>query len=123
MSCPGCGLLRSTSTCAHYDAPISRQPATVLVCHLNPQESDLSVCAGWAGCHNRDESLALRIASARETLTPEVVAAVRDYRSPVPLFASGAEAADHGQADVACPGGDALEVITTIDRIRTNRHP
>jgi hypothetical protein len=46
--------------------------------------------------------------------------AIVEYESPVPLFASGTEAAEHGQADVPEPGADAGRLIHKISRIRTD---
>jgi hypothetical protein len=74
------------------------------------------LCAGWVGCHDMNESLALRFA-ARE-LTQEEIDACFDYVSPVPLFASGTEAAKHGLADVAEPGDRARRAIDRIERKR-----
>jgi hypothetical protein len=49
-----------------------------------------------------DESFGLRLV-ARE-MEHEEVEAIRSYESPVPLFASGAEAAEHGRRDLGAPG-------------------
>ncbi|MCX5103538.1 DUF6283 family protein [Streptomyces sp. NBC_00439] len=53
------------------------------------------VCGGWAGCHDGDQMLALRVASIAGEITAETTEAIRNCTSPVPLFASGAEAAAH----------------------------
>lgn len=55
-------------------------------CHATPD----FLCAGWAGCHDMAENLAMRL--HHRTIDP----AVYDYVSPVPLFSSGAQAAAHG---------------------------
>jgi hypothetical protein len=65
-------------------------------CHAAPD----FLCAGWAGCHDMAENLAMRLHAAREQVDP----AVYDYVSPVPLFSSGAAAAAHGLADIENPG-------------------
>ncbi|MEV5667123.1 DUF6283 family protein [Streptomyces flaveolus] len=62
------------------------------------------ICGGWAGCHDGDELLALRVASIVGDLTAETAEAVRNYISPVPLFSSGAEAAAHGMRDIPRAG-------------------
>lgn len=46
------------------------------------------------------------------------VEATIDYVSPVPLFASGAEAARHGLADVGQPGPSARRAIDKLLRRR-----
>jgi hypothetical protein len=46
--------------------------------------------------------------------------AVVTYESPVPLFASGREAADHGLADIDHPGERAKRLIAKISRTRTD---
>jgi hypothetical protein len=75
-----------------FDLPTPYQPHFVFRCH----QADGRVCAGWAGCHDGDHLLSLRIAVARGEMTPAVARAVIDYKSPVPLFRTGAEAADWG---------------------------
>jgi len=73
-------------------------------CHATPQ----AYCHGWAVVHmNRGherELLALR-AWPPEGEIPEPV---------VPLFASGNEAADHGERDIENPSGEALRVMTRL---------
>lgn len=100
-----------------YDEPTFGQPAGVWRCHTRP----VSVCAGWAGCHDGEELLALRIALALGAMTPEVAKAIRGYTSPVPLFASGTEAAEHGLRDIEDPGPKARAAIAKIERARGRR--
>ncbi|MEV3925866.1 DUF6283 family protein [Actinomadura coerulea] len=103
-----------------YDEPTIDQPTRVWRCHTLP----LMVCAGWAGCHDGDELLALRIAVMLGAMTPQTAQKVRDYRSPVPLFTSGAEAAAHGLRDLDNPSPQARAAIAKIElrqaRNRTN---
>lgn len=102
-----------------YDAPTMEQPPQVFVCHQSGQDAPgARVCAGWAGCHDGANLLALRIAAIQGRLSPEDIDAVIGYASPVPLFSSGAEAAEHGSAEVAQPGTQALEAMTKIMRVR-----
>lgn len=69
----------------------------VFMCH----QADGYICAGWAGCHDMQHNLALRMASLMD---PDIdVKAVRDYVCPVPLWGSGAEAAEHGKRDIGSP--------------------
>jgi len=75
-------------------------------CH----QQDGNLCAGWVGCHDMDQMLALRIS--------RVDPSTFDYVSPVPLFASGQEACDHGMSGVLDPGKDAL---LAIKKLRTKR--
>jgi hypothetical protein len=79
------------------------------------------VCAGWSGCLDGDELLALRIAVMLEAMTPQTAQTVRDYQSPVALFASGAQAAAHGLRDLDNPGPQARAAITKIEHLRARR--
>lgn len=91
-----------------YDRPTYEQPPAVFLCH----QQNGRVCAGWAGCHDMDQSLGLRFAS--HDMDPDDVAATLDFTSPVPLFRSGTEAAEHGLRDLATPGASAARVIAKI---------
>ncbi len=89
-----------------YDRPTALQPAGVFLCH----QADGRVCAGWAGCHGRQDGeydlLALRLPWGRD-----LAEAVRGYQSPVRLFTSAAEAVIHGLREVAQPGDAARRLI------------
>jgi Family of unknown function (DUF6283) len=93
-----------------YDRETPHQPPGVFLCH----QQDGRVCAGWAGCHDMDESLALRLGIAMGALDLDTVRAIRDYESPVPLFSCGAEAAEHGRRDLHDPDQDARRIINKI---------
>lgn len=102
-----------------YDEPTFAQPASVFLCHqLGRTETAPRACAGWAGCHDGDELLALRMGVADGRLTVDTALAIRDYVSPVPLFASGAAAAEHGMAEVEGPGPRAETAIAKLTRAR-----
>jgi hypothetical protein len=88
-----------------YDRPTQQQPPAVFLCH----QHDGRACAGWAGCHDADELLALRLAPLRGDLSPETVEAIRAYRSPVPLHPSGQAAAEYGRAGLAGDDGVGLD--------------
>lgn len=46
-----------------YDEPTPFQPRGVFLCHQHDPGTDgHPVCGGWAGCHDGDELLALRMA-------------------------------------------------------------
>jgi len=77
-------------------------------CHSQPA----NLCAGWVGCHDMTQSFAVRFNSR------DVDPAVYDYVSPVPLFASGAEAAEHGKRDLPRPGPRAQRKIGQLLRRR-----
>jgi hypothetical protein len=93
-----------------YDGETFEQPPAVFMCH----QQDGRVCAGWAGCHDMDQSLAVRMGIIHGTLDP----AIYDYETPVPLFSSGAEAAEHGKAEIKSPGEKAIQKIHTLTRRR-----
>jgi hypothetical protein len=79
-------------------------------CHRD----DGRLCAGWVGCHDMYESLALRF--ALRNLTQEDIDVVMTYECPVELFASGAEAAAHGRAEIEVPGERARRTIARLVR-------
>lgn len=81
-------------------------------CHK--QTGDL--CAGWVGCHDMTENLAVRVNDHRVDLD-----AVLGYVSPVELFESGAQAAEHGKRDIADPGPAARRRIDQLLRQRDRR--
>ncbi|MFF5265020.1 DUF6283 family protein [Actinomadura viridis] len=126
MSCPyrrdapsGVWAREEYEKLPRYDAPTIEQPTGVFICHQYDHQSVGSrVCAGWAGCHDGDELLALRIAVLEEQMSPEQAQAIRDYSSPVALFGSGSEAAEHGLAELDRPGSRAVEAIDKITRVR-----
>lgn len=98
-----------------YDGTIDEQVMAgafgVFHCHQGNNE----VCAGWAGCHDMDENLAIRLHGSL------VDPAVFDYMSPVPLFSSGNEAADHGERDIENPTPKAKKAMEKIARVRAVR--
>lgn len=92
---------------ASYDDPTGEQAGGVFLCHQN----NGSVCSGWAGCHNQNppghELLSLRVVLALREADKAVVEAVDTYRSPVPLWSTGKEAAAHGLRDIEQPSQEA----------------
>lgn len=101
-----------------YDGEAVQQAAAgayaVFMCHQGTEQ----LCAGWAG-HREDPNdlLALRFSVAMAETDP---AALR-YSTRVPLFASGAEAAEHGLRDIDRPGPEARAAIAKIARLRALR--
>lgn len=100
-----------------YDGDIIDQltngGAGVFMCHQGTGE----MCAGWVATHGAENLLALRLASE------EIAAEVWTYRSPVPVFESGQEAADHGKKEIKKPSDKAERVIErllrTVPGVRT----
>ncbi len=88
-----------------YDAPTGEQPFGAFACHAQTDQ----LCHGWAVCHtsrgNEYDLLALRLAGVTEV--PEAA---------VPLFASGNDAADHGQYDIDDPDPDAQRAVDKLVR-------
>lgn len=93
-----------------YDEPTLQQPTGLFLCH----QVDGRICAGWAGCHDMTQSLGVRLAAIHGKISTDDVRALYDYTSPVPLFTSGQEAADHGLADVEHPSPFALRASNKI---------
>lgn len=94
-----------------YDGQTWEQSPNLFLCH----QKDGHLCAGWLATHDKDHLLALRFHGA------EVDPAVFDYTSPVPVFASGAEAAAHGLAEIVDPSPAAQKVIDQLTRKRARR--
>lgn len=94
-----------------YDGEIADQVAAgafgLFFCH----QQDGNLCAGWVGCHDMAHMLATRL----HRVAPEVY----HYRSPVPLFTSGREAAQHGLAEINRPGPAARRAIQRLTDRRT----
>ena len=98
-----------------YDNPeTAKQPMKAFYCH----QQDGTLCSGWVGCHDMAESFGLRIALLTGHITPEAYEEAIDYVCPVPLFATGAEAAAHGKAKIESPDAQA---IRTIDKLTAKR--
>lgn len=95
-----------------FDEPTAFQPPAVFACH----QQDGRLCAGWTACHDMRESLGLRIASMAGVISAEALDEILEYETPVPLFASGAEAAAHGLAEVLAPGEEACKVVAKLER-------
>ena len=93
-----------------YDGDTAYQHPGVFCCHSAPD----CLCAGWVAHRDPAELLALRIGTAAGTVSGDVW----DYRTDVPLFASGWQAARHGLADIEHPGPEARAAIVKIVRAR-----
>lgn len=102
-----------------YDAPTGEQPPGLFLCH----QQDGRLCAGWAGCHNMEESMGLRVAALSGTLDEDTINAVLDYATDVPLWESGQAAADHGLRDVAAPATAARRLIDRLGPKVAALHP
>lgn len=97
-----------------YDGPTFDQPPGVFMCH----QQDGRICAGWAGCHDMYESMAVRLAVLDGRIKEDDVDALLDYTTPTPLFASGVEAAAHGRAEIESPSARARK---TVDKLEARR--
>lgn len=102
-----------------YDNETHEQPASVFQCHQNDAASPASrIGAGWVGRHDAIELLALRLVLASGGIDAGTYQEIVEYVSPVPLFTCGADAADHGQAEINHPGPGARRLIRKITRVR-----
>uniref|UniRef100_UPI003899F30B DUF6283 family protein n=1 Tax=Pigmentiphaga litoralis TaxID=516702 RepID=UPI003899F30B len=93
-----------------YDLPLSEQPPAAFRCH----QGDGSICSGWLGHRNPEDLLAVRLGVIRGRLHPSCL----EYRTDVPLFGSGADAAAHGTAELTAPNKAAQAVIAKLIRSR-----
>lgn len=98
-----------------YDAETPYQPPGIFQCHQSsgPDSDQARLCAGWVGCHGNG-LLALRLAASFGAMDPEELIATLEYETKVPLFNSGAEAAEHGERDIECPSDKAARVIDKV---------
>jgi hypothetical protein len=101
-----------------YDAETAYQPIGVFQCH----QQNGRICAGWAGCHDMTQSLALRLASSFGHISDEDLYATLDYESPVALFESGAQAAAHGLAALENPDSRARRAIARLEHKQARRN-
>ncbi|WUN83889.1 DUF6283 family protein [Streptomyces erythrochromogenes] len=112
---PASGRARSTTSSGGATTPTPR----IFQCHQSDAGHDSRrICAGWAGCHDSDSLLGLRLAVLQGRVDSATYQAVVDYTSPVPLFSSGGQAADHGLAGLDTPTDDARHMIDKISRTR-----
>ncbi|MFI7337249.1 DUF6283 family protein [Streptomyces sp. NPDC050085] len=104
-----------------YDADTPDQPAGLFQCHQADADSAVRrFCGGWAGCHEGEELLALRLALLDGSIDTDTYKAVVEYASPVPLFSSGSEAATHGESGIETPDEKARHLISKITRTRND---
>ena len=97
-----------------YDGTIAEQLLKgyggLFLCH----QRDGCVCAGWVATHG-DNLAALRFIAlgiSKDRVDPEVFG----YVSPVPVFASGAEACAHGLRDMDEPSAKARRTVDRLSR-------
>jgi hypothetical protein len=100
-----------------YDAETAYQAPGLFQCH----QQDGRLCAGWVAVHNMEHCLALRLGVLSGAVDETDVDAIVDYRTDVPLFASGADAAAHGLRDLARPGLEARRMADKLRRRRPRR--
>ncbi|MBK3629997.1 hypothetical protein JHN59_35405 [Streptomyces sp. MBT49] len=104
-----------------YDADTPDQPTAVFQCHQSDADSvGRRICAGWAGCHDAAQLLALRVAVLDNLIDATTYQATVEYVSPTPLFPTGNEAADHGQTGIDTPTQEARRLINKITRTRND---
>jgi hypothetical protein len=122
--CPSCPYRRDCPSAiwdaseyeklAAFDGPTGEQAEAgafaAFFCHTTPAR----LCSGWCGCHDMDENLGLRITAS--ALRASIDPSVYSYVSPVPLFTSGAEAAEHGMRDIAGPSDEAVAAVVKLIR-------
>lgn len=98
---------------AAYDGEIHEQTSlAVFMCH---QPAENHVCSGWLGHREHPEDmLAVRLGIIRGTVDQGCL----EYTTDVPLFESGAEAAEHGMKHFLDPRDDAVKTIRKITRKR-----
>lgn len=85
----------------------------LFMCHQN----DGCLCGGWLACHGPTELLAMRLAAAKGRIDPSVW----DYDPKVPVFATGAEAAEHGMSGIEDPPPEAERKIIGLMRQRAQK--
>lgn len=93
-------------------------------CHQSDADSAVKrVCAGWAGCHESEELLALRLGLFDGRIDAATYRAAIEYVWPVSLLPSGGDTAAHGEAGVDASAQEARRVIDKIARARNDTVP
>lgn len=96
-----------------YDGETWEQSAAVFMCH----HAEGDVCAGWLGHRDPADLLAVRLGILNGIIDP----ARASYTTSVPLFETGAAAAEHGIHDIEDPSTEAINAIDKLTRVRTER--
>lgn len=94
-----------------YDGDVPQQLEKGAVGRFDCHQRDGMLCAGWIATHQPQNLLALRLAT---DIAPEVFT----YKTSVPVFKSGTDAAKHGMRDIKCPRAAARNAITRLSRKR-----
>lgn len=101
-----------------YDGETWDQNPRLFQCHQNGTDSDEArLCGGWVACHNGEELLALRM--AWNQMSEDDAQEAMRYTTKVPVFESGAAAAEHGMRDYESPSEDAS---TLTEKIKGRRN-
>jgi hypothetical protein len=102
-----------------FDGDLAEQAAAgathPFLCHSSPR----NLCAGWAGHRNPMDLLAVRLGITAGHLDITVAY----YTTDVPLFQSGAEAAEHGLRDIDRPGPAAIRASLKLLELDPTRLP
>lgn len=91
-----------------YDNETFDQPVAAFGCH----QQDGHLCAGWVSCHDMGENLSIRL-EARH-LDAEQYDRILNYESPIPVFATGAEAREHGIREIETPSPKAKTMVRRL---------
>jgi Family of unknown function (DUF6283) len=101
-----------------YDGEIHEQVINGATAAFGCHQADGSLCAGWVGHRERpSDLLAVRLGVLNGSMDPEVY----DYRTRVPLFESGAQAALHGKREITDPGERARAAALKVATVRAMR--
>ncbi|MEW2260778.1 DUF6283 family protein [Streptomyces sp. NPDC047869] len=104
-----------------YDGPTWTQPPGLFLCPpARPRRLPRPRLRLLGGLPRRRPPPRLARRAAAGDIDLETAEAIRDYVSPVALFASGAEAAAHGMREITRPGPDARRTIAKIRRTRAD---
>ena len=96
-----------------YDGDFSEQIEHDGLAPFGCHHADGQICAGWAGHRDPLDMLAVRLGISAGSLDPSVA----EYKTTVPLFESGAAAAEHGMAEIDNPSPRAIEMSKKITRL------
>ncbi|MET7695319.1 DUF6283 family protein [Streptomyces sp. NPDC005483] len=119
MCLRGSGPVRSAPSSSATRPTLPSNPRGLFQCHQTDADSDVRrICGGWAGCHEGNELLALRMWLLNGLIDNDTYWALVEYVSPVPLFSSGSEAAAHGASGIDVPDEKARLLISKITRTR-----
>ena len=97
-----------------YDGDIPEQVEKGGTAAFGCHQGDGSICSGWLGHRDPLDLIAVRLGLSLGNLDSSCA----NYTTDVPLFATGAEASEHGKREIEKPSPEAIKMSQKIVRKR-----